>query len=138
MRTKEQAERALQYAKEQLEKELDPLMRKNFEIMKRSLEAIGNPLRVFDWDKAAQLIKDFGTKEASAGLLDDWNWTADAIFTDGVPNMQCKCFLASTWALPMLEIDCERIECWRMESETPGWHAHTVWPESALRILEET
>lgn len=93
-------------------------------------------LMVFDWDKAAQLIKESGCEYASAGLRSDWEYTGGCIFSDGKPEMSDYTYLASTWAVPELEINSEIIPCYKMQSETPGWDSGTKWPESALKILK--
>ena len=41
-------------------------------------------VKVFDWNRAARLIKDNNVKTASAGLKGDWEWTGGTIF-DGRP-----------------------------------------------------
>lgn len=92
-------------------------------------------LMVFDWDKAAQIIKDRGAQAAGAGLSGDWECTGGKILTDGKPNTKSYTYLASTWATPELEIEGEMIDCFRMQSETPGWDSATKWPDSALAIL---
>lgn len=96
------------------------------------------PLMVFDWEKAARLIKDRGARNASAGLMGDWEWTGGEILREGKPlnRDETYTFLASTWATPELEIDGEYIDCYRMEDQTPGWDSGTFWPESALAILD--
>lgn len=97
----------------------------------------GKPLMVFDWDKAAQLIRERGAKRASAGLSGDWEYTGGSIFRDGkpVPGEDTYVYLASTWATPELDIDGEVIDCFRMQDQSPGWDSNTYWPESALAIL---
>jgi len=92
-------------------------------------------LMVFDWDKAAQLIKAGGFKNADAGLHSDWDWTGGNIFSDGKPNHNDYTFLASTWATPEIMIDGDTQDCYKMQSETPGWKSDTKWPQSALDIL---
>lgn len=96
----------------------------------------GSELRVFDWIKAATIIASRRTEGASAGLSNDWEWTGGEIWRDSkpVPRDDTYTYLASTWATPELEIGDEIIECWRMQSETLGWDAHTYWPPEALRI----
>ena len=98
----------------------------------------GKELMVFDWDKAAQLIKESGTKEAFAGLSGDWGATGGCIFEEGIPvdADEYYCYLASTWATPELEIDEGKVPCFKMQSETDGWHSGTMWPDSAVKILE--
>ena len=96
----------------------------------------GKEMRVFDWNKAAQIIKDRGCREASAGLSSDLEWTEGTIFENGQPlKERVGAYLASTWAKPVLVIDGEEIDCWIMESQTDGWDAYTHWPESALAIF---
>ena len=96
----------------------------------------GERSKVFDWDKAAQIIKERGAKDAFAGLQDDWDWTGGRILKDGKIAMNYT-YLASVWATPELNIDGEYIECWKYEEDTPGWNCYTKWPESAVRILLE-
>ena len=98
----------------------------------------GNELKVFDWDKAARLIKERKPDYASAGLDEDWEWTGGAIYRDNKPVTDDYTYLASTWATPMIFIDDEFIDCYKMEHEVPNWNAETKWPDSALKILNET
>ena len=94
----------------------------------------GNEQMVFDWNRAAEIIRKSGCKEARAGLESDWEWTGDYIFKDGKPFFEGSTYLASTWARPQLEIDGELTDCYKIKNETPGWHSDTKWPESALKI----
>lgn len=93
----------------------------------------GQERMVFDWNRAASLIREAGAKEASAGLSGDWEWTGGTIYAEGAPVLDGGAYLASTWATP--EIDGVTHDCYRMESETPGWGSGTVWPASALATL---
>lgn len=97
----------------------------------------GKEMMVFDWEKAAQLIKDRKSTSASAGLCGDWEYTGGNIFRDGkpIPSGEACVYLASTWAKPEIEIDGETIDCYRMASQTPGWNSGTYWPNEALIIL---
>jgi hypothetical protein len=94
-------------------------------------------LMVFDWDKAARIIKEKKATTASAGLAGDWEYTGGQILRGGipVPEDEAYVYLASTWAIPELEVDGETIGCYQMESQTPGWDAKTYWPESSRAIL---
>lgn len=96
----------------------------------------GEPMRVFDWDKAATLIRERKPAVAGAGLAGDWEWTGGIIYADGKPVSDGYTYLASTWALPLVNLDGEEIGCWRWEADAPGWDAHTQWPATALAILE--
>jgi hypothetical protein len=91
-------------------------------------------LMVFDWEKAAQIIVERGAKNVSAGLSGAWDYTGGPILKDGRPGPEEETcvYLASTWATPELEIDGETIDCYRVASATPGWDAHTYWPQTAF------
>lgn len=95
-------------------------------------------IMVFDWEKAARLIRERSARNASAGLRGDWEWTGGTIFRDGKPVSKddTYVYLASTWATPELEIDGEIIACYRMASQTPGWGSDTYWPKEAMAILQ--
>jgi hypothetical protein len=97
----------------------------------------GKTQMVFDWDKAAQIIRDRKPEEAYAGLSGDWEWTGGVIYNDGkpVPQEDTYVYLSSTWATPQLEIDDEVIDCFVMKTQDVDWDSDTYWPESALAIL---
>ena len=96
-------------------------------------------LMVFDWDRAAEIIKARKAHSASAGLSRDWGATSAVIFYDGKPTPpgDPDTYLASTWARPELCVDGKTFGCFKMQSETPGWDAETYWPESARAKLSE-
>lgn len=98
-----------------------------------------NPVKVFDWLKAAELIRDQKPGLASAGLAMDWEYTGGTIFEDGapVPKDDTYTYLASTWATPELDLDGYVIDCWIYQSDSPGWDSGTYWPDEALAILNE-
>lgn len=91
--------------------------------------------KVFDWDKAALLIRESGTKNASAGLREDYDWTGGEIYRDGQPVLDDYTYLASTWATPTLYLDEYQTDCYVMQSATI-WTDSTKWPASALAILQ--
>lgn len=100
------------------------------------------PSRVFDWIKAAKMIRDRylvgNLKIASAGLRNDWEYTGGAIFENGspVPEDDTYTYLASTWAIPELFLDGDIFECWVWKKDSPDWGSDTYWPPEALAILE--
>ena len=94
------------------------------------------PLMVFDWNKAAQIIKERKPRIASAGLQSDWEWTGGVIFADGKIASEEYTYLSSTWAIPQLDVDGEVINCFVMKSDFPEWGSDTKWPDSAVKILE--
>ncbi len=44
---------------------------------------LGRPHKVFDWKKAAEIIRDEKPNRASAGLAGDWEYTGGDIYRDG-------------------------------------------------------
>jgi len=102
-------------------------------------EAIDNESRfmVFDWDKAARIIKERKPLVATAGLKNDWEWTGGVIYEHGEIVKDSYTYLASLWATPELSIDGEIIDCFVYEDEcSHDWDAETKWPPSALKILK--
>jgi len=98
----------------------------------------GKEMKVFDWAKAATIIKEQNAQLASAGLSEDWDWTSGKIFENGKPVLkeETYTYLASTWATPELRIDEEAYPCFIMQSKTE-WDAETYWPKEALDILAQ-
>lgn len=97
----------------------------------------GKEMMVFDWDKAAKIIKEVGAKSAQAGLSEDWEWTGGPILKDGQPVKEedTYVYLCSTWAHPVLMIDGESFPCHCMESDAPNWNKQSYWPDAARAIL---
>jgi hypothetical protein len=96
----------------------------------------GDKPKVFDWLKAAKILKERKPKEAYAGLSRDLEWTAGCIYRKGKPITDESTYLRSTWATPVLVIGNEEIPCFVDESSTQ-WNEETKWPEEALKILAE-
>lgn len=94
-------------------------------------------MMVFDWDKAARLIAQRKPRIAMAGLRGDFCSTGGMIYEDGKLITDEYTYLASTWAVPELDMDGETVECYKMEAETPKWDAYTKWPKSAVEIYRE-
>lgn len=102
----------------------------------------GKPMMTFDWDKAAEIIKNRFKKHkdlvAEAGLERDWNYTGGEIFNDGKPTNEDYTYLSSNWATPTLilswdGIEQEEIECFTDESER--LQSDSKWDDEALKIL---
>lgn len=94
----------------------------------------GRPERVFDWDKAARIIRERRPHAAYAGLAEDLTDTFSVIYIDGEPLEDGSGYLASTWATPQLYLDGDSVDCWVWEYETE-WDTDTRWPQFALDIL---
>jgi hypothetical protein len=93
----------------------------SFAAFKRAEASRGNEMMVFDWAKAARLVKERKPTIASAGLRGDWEYTGGEIWKDGkpVPEEETYVYLASTWAVPELELDGEVVECYVMQNNGP-------------------
>lgn len=103
--------------------------------------AAGNEQKVFDWEKAAQLIKKHKPEKAIAGLESDFEWTGDTIYEDGKIKKDSSPYLSSNWANPLLVLDGDEFECYATESQLKKrglqWDSGTVWPKSSLDILKK-
>ena len=110
------------------------------DVLRQIAKDNGSLYRVFDWDRAAKIIRDKKPLAASAGLIEDWFWTGGTIYEDGKPNEDRRnVYLMSYWATPTLILkyadDREKqIPCWRLAEEV-GWDQETWWPDSARKIL---
>jgi hypothetical protein len=100
--------------------------------------AAGSKGKVFDWDKAARIIRERNVTNAEAGLSGDLEWTGGPIVKDGkpVPADDTYTYLASVWATPVLIIDGDETDCW-ISADKTDWTAKTYWPDSARAILNE-
>ena len=106
----------------------------HFSAMARGLAARGKPQIVFDWDRAAELIRERQPITASASLAQDWEYTGGTIYENGEPIRDSYTYLSSNWATPELDMDGDVVPCWKYKSETK-WDSDTKWPETALAIL---
>jgi len=100
--------------------------------------------RVFDWNKAARLIRGKWFKKGLivvAGLSGD-DATYGTIYKDGKPTTKEDFwgYLLSNWATPIISINSgKEIECWIYADEAPkedDWQDNDAfWPKSAIKIL---
>lgn len=96
--------------------EVDPEKTKR----KRAL-ARGARQMVFDWHKAARLIRERKPGRAGAGLHADWEWTGGDIYRDGapVPRGETYTYLSSNHCTPEIEIDGELLMSCVCEGDPP-------------------
>lgn len=108
----------------------------SFSAFARGYASRNNPLRCFDWQKAARLIAERKPREASAGLIEDWEWTGGPIYRGGqpIPEDQTYVYLQSTWATPTLIMDGDEEPCYFVASDERGEESY--WCEAARQILE--
>ena len=101
------------------------------------------PFMVFDWDKAASIIKDRLSKQpdlvAEAGLQRDWDCTGGIIFEKGKPVSDSYTYLCSNWAVPTLILswggdEQEAVACWLKESDC-RFNEESKWDDNSLSIL---
>jgi hypothetical protein len=90
--------------------------------------------RVFDWIKAAELIRDRRPSVAIAGLREDMEWTSGKIYRDGQIVDGDYVWLSSDWATPTIVLDDEWIDCC-LPADECEWGTKTVWPNEARDIL---
>lgn len=91
------------------------------------------PMRCFDWNAAATIMKSRNVQNAQAGLQEDWGYTGGPILSDGKPidRENTYVYLWSIWATPILIIDDEEIPCWTHDKDMED----AYWPESAIKIF---
>lgn len=97
-------------------------------------------MKVFDWIKAANILKERQPKEAVAGLQNNLEHTSGLIWRDGkpCPKEETYTYLSSSRATPVLFLDEEPgIDCWiDLDFDNPfGWTCSTYWPKEALAVL---
>ena len=104
----------------------------------------GALVKIFDWVKAAKILKERNPAVAHAGLREDWENTAGVVWMAGKPVRDTDCYLASVWATPCLAMfmpigangsDVVTVDCWETDIDRPEWTGSTLWPEEAMVIL---
>lgn len=106
-----------------------------------ALKHKNKPVKIFDWVKAAQLIKEHNASYAAAGLQEDWEWTGGMIYEKNeiVPRENTYTYLSSRWATPQLILDNKQyFECYKYQDEVPNWDSYTYWPQEAIDILNNS
>lgn len=57
-------------------------------------------MRVLDWDVLKDFVENRHPVEVSAGILNDWYWTADTVYENGSFRADHGAFVESYWATP--------------------------------------
>lgn len=90
--------------------------------------------KVFDFNKALEILMDKKPECAIAGLLEDMNYSACQILNE--TGLVCESgYLSSDWATPVLVIDREVFPCWVYDtpSDNPdGFKADSVWKDKHI------
>jgi hypothetical protein len=102
--------------------------------MQMAQKNVGKPQMVFDWVKAAKLIKEKNPQEVEAGLKGDWEYTGGTIYENKRIVKDSYTYLSSNWAVPEIKIDGVYMDCFVMEDKTE-WSSETKWPKEPLEIL---
>ena len=107
-----------------------------------AIKAKDKPQKVFDWDKAANIIKQYYSEHldliAEAGLQGDWEYTGGVIFENGKPTNDNYTYLSSNWAIPTLILSWDREEQLEIECFIIGetrFTSKSKWDEQALSTL---
>lgn len=88
-------------------------------------------IRQLDWEKAAKICDVHKGCNISAGLMEDWYYTADEIF-DGENHVKGYPYVSSYWATPIVMVEKDDgtilLPCWKEgnDSDMPDW-----WTEGA-------
>lgn len=57
-------------------------------------------MNTLDWNKLENFIQERNPTEVSAGLLDDWFWTAANVWENGAWKDRDAAYVTSDWATP--------------------------------------
>ena len=110
----------------------------------KNAKAQGATHKAFDWDKAAQLIKEAFKSHsdlvAEAGLQLDWAHTGGIIFENSEPTSENYTYLSSNWATPTLILswdgeEQQEIDCYCEQSER--FNSGSKWDEKSLSIVRQ-
>lgn len=114
------------------------------DVFAKGLQNRGQTHKVFDWDKAASIIKEHLIKHpdliAEAGLQGDWEYTGGVIFKDKQPTSENYTYLSSNWATPTLILswedeEQEELDCWTYMENECRFDSSSKWDEGSLAIL---
>jgi hypothetical protein len=96
-------------------------------------------MKILDWHKIAEYIKQYKPHTVHAGLSEDWRYTCALVWYRGiVETSSYNYYFASDWATPQIRVDYECIDCFITEDDNPaGFNAETWWPQVARDILYE-
>lgn len=102
----------------------------------------GIPGKMFDWDKAVDIINDENISNAAIGLAEDWFHTGAKILEDNKPIQKedMRVFAFSDWATPCLYDYGSDIayECWKKRDDSDFQTLiHDVWTEDLIRRLKK-
>lgn len=57
-------------------------------------------MQTLDWKKLEQFIAERKPVEVSAGILNDWFWTAATVYENGKWKNKSRAYVSSYWATP--------------------------------------
>jgi len=64
-------------------------------------------MNTLDWKKLEQFVSERKPKEVSAGILNDWFWTAATVYEDGEWKDRDRAYVTSSWATPGFKAEME-------------------------------
>lgn len=95
----------------------------------------GSKGKHFDWEKAKAILLEKRPLKAKAGLSQDLEWTAGYVWKKGKPFVGSYKFLSSNWAIPVLVIDGEEIDCWLEGLDGPKGDDQRDWSDKQLQEI---
>lgn len=78
-------------------------------------------MNTLDWQKLEQFVSERKPKEVSAGILNDWYYTAATVYEDGKWGDRGRAYVTSSWGIPGFKAEMENgdvIEVVAMTEET--------------------
>ncbi len=99
-------------------------------------------MNTLDWDKMERFIQDRQPVSVSAGLLDDWFWTAATIYENGEWEDRDAPYVTSSWATPGFKAEMpngDTLEVIASREQTPKEaEAHKALREKRMAEAKET
>ena len=93
----------------------------------RHLNKKGETMNTLDWKKLDEFIKKRKPVEVSAGILNDWFWTAATVWENGrYRKDKNRAYVSSFWAIPgfkatMKNGDVIEVAAYREETKKEGY-----------------
>lgn len=99
-------------------------------------------MNTLDWKKLEQFIEERKPVEVSAGILNDWFWTAATVWENGEWKDRDAAYVTSSWADPgfkatMANGDVIEVHAAVEETEEQA-AARAVRREESLKVLRES
>jgi hypothetical protein len=99
-------------------------------------------MRTLDWGKLERFVAERKPVDVSAGILNDWFWTAAPVYENGVWKSREDAYVTSSWALPGFKATMENgdvieVAAAREQTEAEA-KAESAMREGRLQRARET